>query len=55
MELFFRIVISIEKLLDNLFYNLNSQEVSFNLICESISKNFSLYSISRLIYGIECD
>ena len=45
----------IEKLLDNLFYNLNSQEVSFNLICESISKNFSLYSISRLIYGIECD
>lgn len=47
--------IYIEKLLDNLFYNLNSPELSFNLICESISKNFSLYSISRLIYGIECD
>ena len=47
--------IYIAKLLDNLFYNLNSQEVFFNLICESISKNFSLYSISRLIYGIECD
>ena len=47
--------IYIEKLLDNLFYNLNSPELSFNLICESISKNLSLYSISRLIYGIECD
>lgn len=47
--------IYIEKLLDNLFYNLNSPELSFNLIRESISKNFSLYSISRLIYGIECD
>ena len=47
--------IYIEKLLDTLFYNLSSPNLSFNLICESISKNFSLYSISRLIYGIECD
>ena len=47
--------IYIEKLLNTLFYNLSSPNLSFNLICESISKNFSLYSISRLIYGIECD
>lgn len=47
--------IYIEKLLDNLFNNLNSSDLSFNLICEAISKNFSLYSISRLVYGIECD
>jgi len=36
--------IYIEKLLDNLFNNLNSSDLSFNLICEAISKNFSLYS-----------
>ena len=47
--------IYIEKLLDNLFNNLNSQELSFNLICEAIPKTNSLYSISRLIHGIECD
>ena len=45
----------IEKLLETLFNNLNSSELSFKLIYDAISNNISLYSISRLIYGIECD
>jgi len=47
--------IYIEKLLETLFNNLNSSELSFKLIYDAISNNISLYSISRLIYGIECD